>query len=252
MKDLYSCSEYSCSSIETYTTTSTNKWDDKICFKSLDNYVKSFNDYIGNNDLMKFLKGKNSCSLDYYSNKWEDCNIWKMSLGIYILSVFKYYNIEDEDIVNSLLDCNNVDRFCNIIYFLDDKKEDLKKYLNINEKLKEKNNLDDEKYNNLDNNKKDILDNYLEMETSKILYPQNKVNNSINLEDTINILNIKYKINSNKGDTNINNNIPKKVTLGDAYMTDYRNGTRKINIKNFFFKFYLLLSTNLNYFYFQN
>lgn len=222
MEGSYSCSEYSCSSIETYTTTTTNKWDDKVCFKSLDNYVKSFNDYIGNNDLMKFLKGENSCSLDYYSDKWEDCNIWKMSLGIYILSVFKYYNIEDENLVNCLLDCNNVDRFCNIIYFLNDKKDDLKKYLNINEKLKEKNKLDDEKYNNLDDNKKDIkkdiLDNYLEMETSRILYPQNNLNYDSNNAFVKDI----YEKDIQR---------PIKISLGDAYMTSYKNGTRKKNGK---------------------
>jgi hypothetical protein len=246
MEYSYSCSEYSCSSIETFTTTSTDKWDEKICSKSLDNYIKSFNDYIGNNYLMQFLKGKDNCSLDYYSDKWEDCNIWKMSLGIYILSVFKYYNIYDENIVNCLLDCHNVDRFCNIMYFLDDKKDELKKYLNINENKKDK--FDYEKCNNLDNNKKDILDNYLEIEASSFLSPQNNINNSniqeninndvnelssslnenkSNLENIINILNVKYK----KDSVSKYFIQPKKVTLGNAYMTAYKNRIRKINSK---------------------
>lgn len=99
-----------------------SKWDNKICFESLDNYIKSFNDYIGNNYLMKFLKGNDDCSLDYYKDKWEDKIIWKVSLGIYVLSVFKYYNIYDENMANFLLNCQNIDRFCNIMDFLKIKK----------------------------------------------------------------------------------------------------------------------------------
>jgi hypothetical protein len=191
---------------------------------------------------MQFLKGdsNDSCTLDYANDKWEDENIWKMSLGMYILSVFKYYDIYDENIANCLLDFLNIERFCNIMYFLNDKKEDVKKYLNIKEEIIE--NTNNRNNCNTEDIKKDILDNYLEKEmellnsTNKIQSPQNKVNNSNKLEDTINILNIKYKINSNKDDTNINNNIvksfPKKVTLGNAYLDSYNNGIRKINKKD--------------------
>ena len=44
---------------------------------------------------MQFLKGdgNDSCTLDCPKDKWEDENIWKMSLGMYILSIFKYYGI---------------------------------------------------------------------------------------------------------------------------------------------------------------
>jgi hypothetical protein len=115
MEDLYSYSYHSfnsCTSINTSTTTSNEKWDDKICYKNLNNYIRSFSEYIGNNILMDFLGDPNlSTTLDYYKDKWSDDVIWKMSLGMYILSVFKYYGY-DENTANCLLDFNNLGRFC--------------------------------------------------------------------------------------------------------------------------------------------